>query len=126
MHLHWASFLLAFAAGTIALNANQDCGDNKDCASNCEEGRYHIVADGNSTFFGCTTDKVQYYITMDNPHGEQFCQSVSGKQCSQHTCIVLYEKRREYHKACDALPGGKTGCGKLTDKTSWEDALKRC
>lgn len=53
MSLKLGFFILAMASSTMALQASQLCGDNEDCARHCEQGRYHVVTNNGTSYFGC-------------------------------------------------------------------------
>lgn len=102
MHLNLASILLALSAKVIALSANQLCGDSKDCAGACEQGRYHIVT-GNGpngvSFFGCS------FATPQRDYRVAYCLRIN----SPKTWIALQRLRkyvvpqREHHVGTSSM-----------------------
>ena len=118
MQLNWAFILLAVASSTVALNANDLCGDSRDCASNCEGGRYHIVTNNGTTSFGCKlpTRERNHRVVVCLEQGatervrmskaHQRCQAVAGIGCRYvRGCGMIKDKVPEYQKSCTDAGG---------------------
>lgn len=113
---------------TNFLEQNVLCGDNKECESRCRDGRYHIVTERGSSFFGCTQEadnlRNQGYDNPDCRFGtgdgkgeaEQAraaCSAAGGKSCQMtfldgntfNYCIVIHSDAPKFEAACKAANG---------------------
>lgn len=138
MHLKWTSFLLALASTGLALKANQPCGDNVDCASTCEKGRFHNVESNGTFYFGCKFDTPQRDYTVihckmggtnslsgeafpvDKDEGKKICQAAAGTACS-YKCIVLNSQVEQYKQSCKEA-GDKYYPSKTSSLKTYDEA----
>lgn len=144
MKLTFATAILAAVTGTTALQANELCGDNKNCQSACEDGRYHIVSNNGTAFFGCVlTTKTNEYKEMwclesDAPSVDSaynvdayssVCEAAAGTSANCHRiCIIPKSEEDAYKKSCSESKGK---AHVLVDKTftyneATEDVGKGC
>jgi len=109
MRLHINNLLFFLAAAEAAvLPANQPCGNNKECESNCENGTYHIASSSNSTYFACTYDGVAKYSigeclapkgSLKSPQNvKAVCESVGGETCKGACAFIQDDSNIELYK----------------------------
>jgi hypothetical protein len=118
---------LAALASADYLEQNTLCGDNKEFASNCRDGRYHIVSnDAGSIHFGCSV-KANNPLKYSNPDcsfglndgteeaasSRATCNTVGGTVCPTHFlngetvnyCVILSKDVAAFKENCKAAGG---------------------
>lgn len=130
MHSNWVILGLAALVGTCQayLPQNQLCGSNKECASNCQDGEYHIMSDGNSTtpYFACKLVVRPYYQTTSCSDKADFrkniargpCEAAGGEFCEPQSgiefCYLLDSDVKKFHSACEQANGKPRNVGDPT------------
>jgi hypothetical protein len=129
---------LSTAQAASYLSANQPCGNNKECESNCGKATYHIAVSDNSTYFACTLDGNALYSyggcevlrtaqTEDQDRGlsksqlKGACEAAAGQDC-RGACVFLQSNRDDYSKACEEIKGRPV----LRENLSYDKAMSHC
>lgn len=136
----------AAAQTTNFLEQNVLCGDSKECESRCRDGRYHIVTEGGSSYFGCAQKadnlRNQGYDNPDCRFGtgdgkgeaepaRAVCSGAGGKSCQMtfldgntfNYCIIIHSDAPKFAEACQAANGT---VGKNNEDTPFDILAEDC
>ncbi|KAF4772496.1 hypothetical protein PENNAL_c0206G05501 [Penicillium nalgiovense] len=126
--------LLSTTQAASYLSANQPCGNNKECETNCGKATYHIAVSDKSTYFACSFDGNALYgfggCSPSRGSAETFsqsqlngvCEAAAGQNCRAGTCTFLQANRDDYLHACTGIGGHFEGGENL----SYEKAMSKC
>jgi hypothetical protein len=130
---------LSTAQAARYLPANQPCGNNKECESNCGKATYHIASSGNSTYFACTFDGNALYdfglceplrtsewgkdekLGFTQSQLKGVCEAAAGKDC-RGLCIFLPDNRDDFSNACAEIKGKP----QIKENLSYDKAMSHC
>ena len=124
---------LGTAQAASYLSANQPCGNNKECETNCGKATYHIAVSDNSTYFACTFDGNSLYAygacassegTEEDFSQSQLnavCEAAAGQNCRQ-ACVFPQANREDFSRACKEIRGNP----RTWENFSYDAALSKC
>ena len=121
----FASTLAALTSANF-LDKNTPCGDNHECAQDCQDGRYHVVIElFRPAQFGCSLDPHILYAnpscsfglgdgSAETAKARETCDTVAGTLC-RHTyrsapkfvnnCVMVEKDSTVFQTNCEAAGG---------------------